>query len=257
MSLAPPAPVFDPGTVWLVGAGPGDPGLLTYHAGAALAQADTIIADDLVDPRILDLVPATAELILAGKRAGRPSVRQVDITDTLITLAQAGRRVVRLKGGDPFVFGRGSEEMAGLQAAGIQFRVIPGVSSGLAALAMHGIPATSRATNHAIILATGHAAPGEAEADWMALARSEAPIILYMAVTRLREITEALMAGGRAANTPALAVCAATTQDETVTLASLAQLPSLAEQGVIRSPAIIAIGVLAGPFLPTGGVRPG
>ena len=169
---------------------------------------------------------------------------QKDICERLIQLAREGKRVLRLKGGDPFIFGRGGEEALALSEAGIPFRIIPGVSSGLASLAIHGVPATMRKTNHAVILATGHAAP-DAEIEWASLARTGAPIVLYMAVSSLPSIVQGLMEGGLAGDTPALAVHGATTSKECVIEGTLATLPKLAEDGLIRSPAVVAIGAIA------------
>jgi uroporphyrin-III C-methyltransferase len=244
MSIAGLSPAFDPGTVWLVGAGPGDPGLLTVHALNALQQADVVVHDALVDRRILELARVDAALEYAGKRGGKPSVLQRDISERLIALAMEGKRVLRLKGGDPFIFGRGCEEALALAAAGIRFRIVPGVSSGLASLAVHGVPATMRATNHAVILATGHRA-GEESVDWAALGRADVPIVLYMAVANLGSIVPALIRGGLDPKTPALAVHAATTADEDVVEGSLEDLPRLAAAGTIRAPAVIAIGAIA------------
>ncbi len=238
------SPSFAPGTVWLVGAGPGDPGLLTIHALNALKEADVVVHDALVDPGVLALAREEAVLEYAGKRGGKPSAVQRDICERLILLAREGKRVLRLKGGDPFIFGRGGEEALALAEAGIPFRIIPGVSSGLASLAIHGIPATMRSTNHAVILSTGHRAPDQ-KAEWAALARTGAPIVLYMAVMNLPDIVADLMEGGLAGSTPAIAVHGATTSQESVIEATLERLPILAKDGVIRSPAIIAIGAIA------------
>lgn len=237
-------PPFAPGSVWLTGAGPGDPGLLTLHAANALARADVIVHDALVDPRVLALAGPGAVLEFAGKRGGRPSPTQRDISERLVALAREGKRVLRLKGGDPFVFGRGAEEAEALAAAGIPFRVIPGVSSGLAALALHGVPATSRDANHAVVLATGHPAQG-GELDFARLARAGAPLVLYMAVARMAEIVADLIAGGLAPDTPAIAVHAATTTDEQVVETTLSELPRLGREGVVRSPSVVAIGAIA------------
>jgi uroporphyrin-III C-methyltransferase len=243
-SLAALSPDFTPGTVWLVGAGPGDPGLLTIHALNALTAADVIIYDALVEPGILSLTREGAVLEYAGKRGGQPSVAQKDICERLIALAREGHRVLRLKGGDPFIFGRGGEEALALAEAGISFRIVPGVSSGLASLAIHGIPATMRSANHAVILATGHRAP-EQRADWAALARTGVPIVLYMAVTNLPDIVAELIEGGLPASTPALAVHGVTTSRENVVDATLGDLPQLVAEGAIRSPTIVAIGAIA------------
>ena len=238
------SPPFEPGTVWLVGAGPGDPGLLTLHALHALRQADVVVHDALVDGRVVALARPGAALHFAGKRGGKPSAVQQDITTRLIAFARDGLRVLRLKGGDPFVFGRGGEEALALAEAGVPFRIVPGVSSGLAALAIHGVPATARTTNHAVVLATGHRAE-DGHADWAALGRAGAPIVLYMAVANLPRIVAELIAGGLDPATPVLAVHAATTPAEEVVDATLAGLPRLAAEGALKSPAVIAIGAIA------------
>jgi uroporphyrin-III C-methyltransferase len=245
MNLPDLSPPFEPGTVWLVGAGPGDPGLLTLHAVNALRQADAVVYDALIGDGILALAREGALLEFAGKRGGKPSPRQADITGRLIALAREGKRVLRLKGGDPFVFGRGGEEATALAEAGIPFRVVPGVSSGLAALALHGIPGTTRDTNHALILATGHSAQGD-EIEWAALARTGAPIVLYMAVANLSEIVAKLRQGGLAGSTPAAVVCGATTANERVVETTLSGLAELAAGGAISTPAVVAIGAIAG-----------
>lgn len=237
-------PEFTAGTVWLAGAGPGDPGLLTLHVLHGLNSADVIVHDALVDARILALAHSGAILEFAGKRGGRPSATQDVITHRLITLAGEGRKVLRLKGGDPFIFGRGFEEAEALTRAGIAFRIMPGVSSGLAGLAMHGVPATSRDTNHAVILATGHGAEGQ-ELDFRALAQAGAPLVLYMAVARMPEIVAGLLAGGLSPHTPALAIHAVSTAAEDVVETTLAQLPTHAAEGAIRSPSVVAIGAIA------------
>src|ERR1700722_15427336 len=185
----PDFPDFPPGEVWLAGAGPGDPGLLTLHALHALRTADDIVHDALVDPRILELAGKQAKLIFAGKRGGNPSGQQADIHDLLIERARGRRGGLRLKGGDRFVFGRGGEEAPALTRAGLRFRIIPGITSGLAAAALAGIPATMRQTNHAVILAAGsRAADGTSIAEWEKLARVGQPIIVYMPMANLAEI---------------------------------------------------------------------
>jgi uroporphyrin-III C-methyltransferase len=235
-------PEFVPGTVWLVGAGPGDPGLLTLHAVHAMRCADVIVHDALVGGEVLDLARPGATLEFAGKRGGKPSPSQHDITERLIALAREGRRVLRLKGGDPFVFGRGGEEALALVAEGIPFRVVPGVTSGLAGLAYAGIPATTRDTNHGVILATGHVAPGEPGMDWAAASRTGLPIILYMAMAHLAEIAAALMAAGTPPDTPLAVVTDATTLKQRVLVTTLrCAVEDVAREG-LGSPAIIAIG---------------
>ncbi len=242
----PPMPDFPAGEVWLAGAGPGDPRLLTLLALHAVATADDIVHDALVDPRVLALKRDAAELVPAGKRGGRPSPHQRDINEVLIERARRGRRVLRLKGGDPFVFGRGWEEAMALSAAGIRFRVIPGVTSGLAATALAGIPATTRETNHAVVLAAGHRAEdGQSAADWAALARLGQPIILYMPMAQLAEIARSLEEGGLAPDTPAALIQSATTGEERVVESSLHTLAADAEKSGIGSPSIVVIGAVA------------
>lgn len=236
-------PRFHPGEVWLTGAGPGDPGLLTLHAVNALAQADVILYDALVDDAILRLARPEVALEFAGKRGGRPSPDQRDITERLIELARQGRKVLRLKGGDPFVFGRGGEEALGLVAAGIPFRVLPGVTAGLAGLAYANIPATTRDTNHGVILVTGQYAVGnESGLDWGALARTRLPIILYMGMSRLSEIAASLMSGGLLPDSPAAVIYRATTPGQRVLVSTLARICDDATAQGLGSPSIVAIG---------------
>jgi uroporphyrin-III C-methyltransferase len=242
----PPMPDFPPGEVWLAGAGPGDPRLLTLLALHAVRTADDIVHDALIDPRVLALKRDDAQLISAGKRGGKPSPHQKEINGLLVERARAGRRVLRLKGGDPFVFGRGWDEVIALAEAGIRYRLIPGLTSGLAATALAGIPATTRDTNHAVVLAAGHRADDEqSSGDWEALARLGQPIILYMPMTRLAGIIAALMKGGLPANTPATLLQSATTADERVVESTLGQLIEDARQHQIGSPAIAVIGAIA------------
>jgi uroporphyrin-III C-methyltransferase len=243
----PALPNFPPGEVWLAGAGPGDPRLLTMLALHAVTAADDIVYDALVDARVLKLARLGAELIAAGKRGGRPSPQQRDINEVLIERARLDRRVLRLKGGDPFVFGRGWDEASALAQAGVRFRIIPGVTSGLAAAALVGIPATTRDTNHAVVLAAGHRAEnGRSVADWEALAKLGQPIVLYMPMSQLDEVAEALLKGGLAADTPAAIVQSATTDNERVVESTLATLAADAHAQGIGSPAIVVIGAIAG-----------
>jgi uroporphyrin-III C-methyltransferase len=243
----PELPDFPPGEVWLAGAGPGDPRLLTVLALHALATADDVVHDALVDARVLRLARKGAELIPAGKRGGRPSPDQRDINEVLIERARLGRRVLRLKGGDPFVFGRGWEEASALTAAGVRFRIIPGLTSGLAAAALAGIPATSRDTNHAVVLAAGHRAEdGRSAADWAALAKLGQPLILYMPMAQLAEIAASLEQGGLSADTPAALIQSATTAGERVVESRLGSLAADAAKHAIGSPSIVVIGAIAG-----------
>ena len=242
----PEFPDFPPGEVWLAGAGPGDPGLLTLHSLHALRTADDIVHDALVDPRILELAGPQAKLFFAGKRGGKPSAQQADINDLLIERARMQRRVLRLKGGDPFVFGRGGEEVLALVRAGLRFRIIPGITSGLAAAALAGIPATMRDTNHAIILMAGsRAADGSSVAEWEKLARVGQPIIVYMPMANLADITSAFERGGMAHDTPAVVISASTTPEERVIETTLAMAAADSAREGIGSPAIVIVGAIA------------
>jgi uroporphyrin-III C-methyltransferase len=239
------APVFERGHVWLVGAGPGDPGLLTLDAFAGLTQADVIVHDALVDARVLALAGPQARLEFAGKRGGKPSATQADITARLIALARDGERVLRLKGGDPFVFGRAGEEVMALKAARIPFRIIPGVTAGLAALAAAGIPATLRGVNRALVFAAGHGV--EEDFDWAPLARAGQPIVLYMVMHNLEHIAGALREAGLAATTPAAIIAAATTANERILVSTLGKLAADAREQKFEPPAIVVIGDIV-PF---------
>ena len=238
-------PLLEPGHVWLVGAGPGDPGLLTLHALNAISQADTIIHDALVGEDILALGRPDAELIRAGKRGGKLSAKQADITALIIDKARQGRRVVRLKGGDPFIFGRGGEECCGLADAAIPYRIVPGVSAGLAAATVANIPLTMRGINQAVFLATGHGAGDSGDADsidWHAVARLNQPIVLYMAVGKFQLIRDELRAGGMAPSMPVAVVQSATLPGERLLITTLQNAPTAMRAEGVGSPAIIVIG---------------
>jgi uroporphyrin-III C-methyltransferase len=242
----PAFPDFPPGEVWLAGAGPGDPGLLTLHALHALRTADDIVHDALVDPRILGLAGQQAKLIFAGKRGGKPSAQQGDINELLIERARMQRRVLRLKGGDPFVFGRGGEEALALTRAGIRYRIIPGITSGLAAAALAGIPATMRDTNHAIILMAGsRSADGSSVAEWEKLARAGQPIIVYMPMANLPEIMGAFQRGGMADDTPAVIISSATTAEQRIIETHLGTAARDAATQGIDAPAVVIVGANA------------
>jgi len=235
-------PEFEPGWVWLVGAGPGDPGLVTLHGINALRQADVVVYDALVDGRILDHAPESAERIYAGKRGGRPSPTQRSISLRLIEMAKAGKRVLRLKGGDPFVFGRGGEEALELTRAGVPFRIVPGVTAGIGGLAYAGIPATHRDTNSSVTFITGHSVTGEVpdNLNWPALATGAPVIVLYMAVKHMARIAQKLIDGGRDPHDPVAFVSNAATDDMTVVESTLAEAGAAAEH--VKAPAVIAIG---------------
>jgi uroporphyrin-III C-methyltransferase len=237
-------PEFLPGWVWLVGAGPGDPGLLTLHALNALRQGDIVVYDALVDRRILGFARAGATIEYAGKRGGKPSPRQRDISLRLIELARHGARVLRLKGGDPFVFGRGGEEAQTLIAAGIPVRIVPGISAGIGGLAYAGIPVTHRDVNQAVTFVTGHDQTGEAPGaiDWAALARSSPVIVAYMAMKTLPAISAALIAAGRSPSEPVAIVCDATLPTQRVLETTLSRCSGDAREHGLEPPAIVCIG---------------
>lgn len=232
-----------PGTVWLVGAGPGDPGLLTAYALAGLAQADVVVYDALVDERVLGLARADAQLNFAGKRGGRPSPAQPDISARLIELARDGKRVLRLKGGDPLTFGRGAEEALALVAARIPFRIVPGITAA-AGLAYAGIPLTHRATNSAVTLVTGASLAGGVpdELDWAALARGSQALIFYMPTGNIEAIVERLTANGRSPDEPCALVSHVTTLRQKTITATLATLAEAAAKANLEPPSILAVG---------------
>ncbi len=231
----------DVGTVALVGAGPGDPDLLTVRAVRLLAAADVVVHDALVVDGVLALVPATAEVIDVGKRPGRP-VPQELISTLLVELARSGRRVVRLKGGDPYVFGRGGEEAQALIEAGVPFEVVPGVTSALAAPAAAGVPVTHRAVSAAFTVVTGHRRAGESDVDWRALAKVGGTVVVLMGVAQRGLIAAELIAGGLDPATPVAAVRSATTREEVVARARLDELGDVD----IEPPAVLVIGAVAG-----------
>jgi uroporphyrin-III C-methyltransferase len=239
-----PLPRFIPGHVWLVGAGPGDPGLLTVLALYGLQNADVVVYDALVDRGILELAKAGAIFEYAGKRGGKPSASQPDISQQLVKLARQNLRVLRLKGGDPFVFGRGAEEAMALAEGNIPFRIVPGVTAGVGGLAYAGIPATARDANSAIAFVTGHDATGRVpdNLDWPALARSVPVLVVYMALTHLKDITMRLIAAGRRDDEPAALLSRATTEHQTVLTGTLADIAAQAALHAVEPPAMLVVG---------------
>jgi uroporphyrin-III C-methyltransferase len=237
-------PAFEHGSVWLVGAGPGAPGLVTLLALHALRNADVVVYDALVDERILRMARSGAVLDYAGKRGGKPSPLQPDITLKLIRLARAGKRVLRLKGGDPFVFGRGGEEAAALAAARIPCRIVPGITAGIGGLAAAGIPATHRDTNSAIAFVTGQASGGDLPdgIDWDALSRAAPVLVIYMALKHLSVIAARLIAAGRPAEEPVAIVSKATLPGQRVLRTTLGHAAADAATAGIEPPAIVAVG---------------
>jgi len=237
-------PEFEPGWVWLTGAGPGDPGLVTLLALKGLQQADVVVYDALVGRAILDLARDGTRLEYAGKRGGKPSAKQADISRTLVAYAREGLRVLRLKGGDPFIFGRGGEEALALVAAGVPFRIIPGISAGVGGLAYAGIPATHRDTNSAVTFLTGHEAGGEVthSVDWAGIAKGSPVIVIYMALKHLGVITEQLIAHGRPAREPVAIVSKATLPEQMVIETTLAGAVADAAASGIEPPSLVVVG---------------
>lgn len=231
-----------PAKVYLVGAGPGDPDLLTLKAAKAIARADVLLVDDLVNPAVLKMASPEARVIPVGKRGGCQSTPQEFIERLMISEAQAGRVVVRLKGGDPFIFGRGGEEREHLRAAGIEVEVINGISSGLAAPASLGIPLTHRNWSQGAVFVTGHGKTRDANPDWETLARLDLTLVIYMGIARCAEIQTALLAGGKAPATPVAVIQSATGAAQAQLITTLARLPADLAASELGSPAIIVVG---------------
>ena len=236
-------PQLEPGWVWLCGAGPGDPGLLTLHAVNALRQADVVIYDALVQEGILDWAPQ-AEHIYAGKRGGKPSAKQRDISLRLVDLAKAGKRVLRLKGGDPFVFGRGGEEAQTLIQHGVPVRIIPGISAGIGGLAYAGIPVTHRDVNQSVTFVTGHDQSGATpqSLNWKAIAEGAQVLVIYMGMKHVEQIATALLDAGRPTEEPVAVVCNATTPNQQVLETTLGQMVADIDSAGLEPPAILCVG---------------
>jgi len=233
-----------PGKVYLVGAGPGDPGLFTLKGKALLEAADVVVYDALVSPPILSMINPKAQLLPAGKRRGYHSLSQAEITQLLIELAQTHATVVRLKGGDPFVFGRGGEEMSDLVAAGIPVEVVPGITAGVAVPAYAGIPLTHRELSSSVTFVTGHEAVGKyrPEVDWQAIARGSETIVIYMGVHNLPNIVKSLAGAGLAADTPIALVRWGTRPEQSELVATLATIEDEMQATGFAAPAIAVIG---------------
>ncbi len=243
-SISENMPAMEPGHVWLVGAGPGDPGLLTLHAVNALKQADVIVYDALVDEACLSLKSDAAILEYAGKRGGKPSPKQRDISLRLVELAKTGKKVLRLKGGDPFVFGRGAEEALTLVEHGVPFRIVPGITAGIGGLAYAGIAATHRDINQSVTFLTGHDATGLVPdgVDWEGVARSSPVIVMYMAMKHIDLIMARLMAVGRSPDEPVAFVCNASLPDQKVLETTLGQAAKDVAASGLEPPAIVVVG---------------
>ena len=230
------------GKVYLVGGGPGDPELLTVKAARLIGTADAIVYDHLVGVGILDLVHAGAERIYVGKEPGKHTLPQDEINTLLVRLARAGKTVVRLKGGDPFIFGRGGEEIEELAGSGIEFEVVPGVTSASGMAAYAGIPLTHRDHAQSCVFVTGHLKDHSLDLDWQALARPQQTVVIYMGVGSLAEICRQLVAHGRPADTPAACVRHATLPSQVTVAGTLASLPDAVAAAGLTQPALIVVG---------------
>jgi len=229
------------GSVFIIGAGPGDPELMTLKAARALREADVVLIDDLVSRGCLAHTRSDAQVIEVGKRGGCKATPQEFIERVLVQYARQGKTVARLKGGDPFVFGRGGEEMQALRAAGVDVQIIPGVTAGLGAPAALGIPVTHRNVARGVIFVTGHTKDG-GEPDWAALARTDLTLVIYMGLRRLGDITASLIDGGVPGNTPACAVQDATLKTQREVICTLSALPAAVARARLASPALIVVG---------------
>jgi len=245
-----------PGHVYLVGAGPGDPELLTLRGARLVAGAEVVIYDNLVSPLIVDLAPAAAERIYVGKKAADHTLPQEEINALLIGHARAGRRVVRLKGGDPFIFGRGGEEMEALMTAGLTVEVVPGVTAAAGIAAYAGIPLTHRDHAQSVVFATGFLKDGALELDWPMLARPHQTLVIYMGISRLGEICARLIEHGLPASTPAGVIERGTTPEQRVAVAALGSLAQEVARSGIRPPALTVVGKVVGLYPRLAWFRP-
>ena len=235
-----------PGWVYLVGAGPGDPELLTLKAARLIGEADVLVYDNLVSKAVLGLARPDAERIYAGKQRGNHTLPQEEINQLLVRLAKAGRRVVRLKGGDPYIFGRGGEEVETLQADGVHFEVVPGITAAAGVAAYAGIPLTHRNHAQACVFVTGHLKDGSMNLDWPGLARRRQTVVIYMGLSGLDHLCAKLMEHGLPADWPAAIVQHGTQPSQRTVTGTLATLPRLAVAAGLRAPTLIIVGEVVG-----------
>jgi len=230
------------GEVFLVGTGPGDPDLLTVKAHRLIREAEVVLYDNLVSEEIMALVPPAAERIYVGKKRADHAMRQEAINELLVSLAHMGRRVLRLKAGDPFVFGRGGEEIETLSASGVRFEVVPGITAALGAAAYAGIPLTHRDHAQSCVFVTGNTQDGELNVDWAAIVRPRQTVVIYMGFQNLDELCRELVAHGLPPQTPAAMVQQATTSAQRVVSADLATLAQRAREAGLKPPTLIIVG---------------
>lgn len=235
--------MYQQGKVYLVGAGPGDPELLTLKALRLIEQADVVVYDRLISLEILQLIPEGVTRISVGKASGRHSMSQTDINELLASLTRSRRRVVRLKGGDPFIFGRGSEEALSLRRRGISFEVVPGITAAAACSAYAGVPLTHRGLSRGVRLVTGHFRDDEPiDLDWRTLVDPESTLVVYMGLANLAHISSKLLAAGLAPDTPALAVQNGTTPEQRRVFADLRSLPQRVQKAGLGAPLLVILG---------------
>jgi uroporphyrin-III C-methyltransferase len=233
---------LEAGKVWLIGAGPGDPDLLTVKAARLIGQADALVFDHLVGDGIMDLARPDARRIYAGKEASTHTLPQASINRLLVDLAREGLSVIRLKGGDPFIFGRGGEELEALAASGIPFEVVPGITAAAGCAAYSGFPLTHRDHAQAVTFVTGHLKDGTVNLDWAALARPNQTVVFYMGIGAAGEICRQMIAHGLPASTPAAVIRNGTLPNQQTLLATLGTLPQRIEKSSIKPPALIVVG---------------